>query len=363
VVLVTFNYRLGVFGFMAHPELTKESGHKASGNYGLMDQVAALQWVKRNIAAFGGDPNRIMIFGESAGAGSVSFMQATPLAQGLFHAAVAESGGSFSGRNVVRLGAAEETGVRLAKAVGATSLAELRAKPTDELLTASVGNEPAGRGVYPFIPIVDGYVIPEDVYLIFEKGKQIRVPVLVGSNSDEGTTLRTPPPVFEDPTEQRQLTTLYPAGTEPKIVSGGMLWAATTWARLETKTGGTKAYQYYFTHAPPFPKGQPFARDVTKLGAHHSAEIIYVFNNLDIRKTRDWPYAEWDRKLADIMSSYWVNFAANGDPNGKGLPLWPVWSEKDTHVIEFGDSVKAAPLPRQVEVDFWDKVNLKAYRQ
>jgi para-nitrobenzyl esterase len=209
---------------------------------------------------------------------------------------------------------------------------------------------------------VDGYVVPEDVYLIFAKGRQNRVPVLVGSNSDEGTTLRTPPPVLDDPAQQQQLKELYPAGTEPKIVSAGMLWAAKTWASMETKTGETKAYQYYFSHGPPFPTGQPFARDVTKLGAHHSAEIIYVFNNLDIRATRDWPYTAWDRKLADTMSSYWVNFATRGDPNGKGLPVWPAWSEKDTHVIEFGEKVQVIPLPRQAELEFWDKVNLKAYR-
>lgn len=363
VVLVTFNYRLGVFGFLAHPELSKESGHSASGNYGLMDQVAALEWVKRNIAAFGGDPNRVMIFGESAGSGSVSYMQATPMAKGLFHAAVGESGGSFSGRNVIHLGAAEKTGVRFAKAVGASTLADLRARQTDELLTASVGTAPAGTGVLSFGPIVDGYVVPEDVYRIFAKGNQNKVPVIVGSNSDEGTTLRTPPPVLDDPSDRQQLQSIYPAGTEAKIVSGGMLWTAKTWASLETETGRTNAYQYYFSHAPPFPKGQPFARDVTKLGAHHSSEIIYVFNNLDIRKTREWPYTAWDRKLADMMSSYWINFATKGDPNGKGLPIWPVWSDKDTSVLEFGDKVEAVPLPRQAEVDFWDKINLKAYRQ
>ncbi len=363
VVLVTFNYRLGVFGFLAHPELTKESGREASGNYGLMDQLAALKWVKRNIAAFGGDPERVMIFGESAGSGSVSYMQASPLAKGLFHGAVGQSGGSFSGRNVARLKDAEATGEKFAKAVGAASLQELRAKPADELISVSVGTASPGAGAYPFTPIVDGYVVPEDVYLIFAKGKQNRVPVLVGSNSDEGTTLRVPPPTFADPAEQQQLKAIYPPGTEPNTVSGGMLWTARMWASLETKTGGTKAYQYYFSHGPPFPKGQPFARDVTKLGAHHSAEIIYVFNNLDIRATREWPYTAWDRKLADMMSSYWVNFARTGDPNGAGLPPWPAWTEQDTRVMEFGNEVKAIPMPRQGEIEFWDKINLKSYRQ
>ena len=363
VVLVTFNYRLGLFGFLAHPELTKESANGTSGNYGLMDQVAALQWVKQNIAAFGGNPDRVTIFGESAGSGSVSYMQASPLAKGLFQAAVGESGGSFSGRNVVRREAAEETGAKFAKAAGASSLAELRAKPADQLLGLSVGSGSPVGGVYPFAPIVDGYVVPDDVYLTFAKGKQNRVPVLVGSNSDEGTTLRTPPPTLPDAADQQKLKTLYPAGSEPNAVSGGMLWTANTWASLVAKAGDSKAYMYYFNHAPPFPKGQPFARDVTKLGAHHSAEIIYVFNNLDIRATRDWPYTEYDRKLADMMSSYWVNFAATGDPNGQGLPAWPAWSAKDTRVMQLGDTVQAVPLPRQPEVAFWDHVNLKAYRK
>ena len=364
VVFVSLNYRLGVFGFLAHPELTKESGHGASGNYGLMDQIAALEWVKRNIGAFGGDSNRIMIFGESAGSGSVSYLQASPLAKGLFQRAVGESGGSFSGRNVARLPAAEEGGYKFARSVSAPSLAELRKAPASELLQASSSNAaaPGTPGAFAFGPIVDGYVIPEDVYLIFAKGRQNDVPVIAGSNSDEGTTLRLHPPELDTPAEQAELKALYPPGTEEKIVSGGMLWTAETWAKLVSASGKTHAWEYYFSHHPPFPTGQPFARDVTKLGAHHSAEIIYVFDNLDIRKTRNWPYTAWDRQLADMMSSYWVNFATNGNPNGKGLPNWPAFNEKDVQVIEFGDRVQTIKLPRAGEVKFWEKVNLRAYR-
>lgn len=362
VVLVTFNYRLGVFGFLAHPELTKESEHGASGNYGLMDQIAALEWVKRNIAAFGGDPARVTIFGESAGSGSVSYMQASPLAKGLFRGAIGESGGSFSGRNVVKLPGAEQAGTKFTKSLGVSSLAELRGKSTDEIMAISAAS-PGGATGLAFAPIVDGYVVPEDVYLIFAKGKQNDVPVLVGSNADEGTTLRTPPPGLEDPGDQTQMKTLYPAGTEEKIVSDGMLWTARTWAALETKKGTHPAYQYFFSHHPPFPSGQPFARDITKLGAHHSAEIIYVFDNLDIRKTRQWPYTDYDRKLAVMMSSYWVNFTVNGNPNGKGLPVWPAFTENNPQVMEFGDQVKAVPLPRSEHVKFWNQVNLKGYPQ
>jgi para-nitrobenzyl esterase len=363
VVMVTFNYRLGVFGFLAHPELTTESGHKASGNYGLMDQIAALEWVKRNIAAFGGDPNRVMIFGESAGSGSVSMMQASPLAKNLFHRAVGESGGNFSGRGVARLSAAEENGLKFARSTGASSIAELRSKSTEELMQASMSAPPgAGAGGFAFGPIVDGYVIPEDVYLIFAKGKQNDVPVIAGSNADEGTTLRTPPPNFNDAEEQAALKALYPPGTEEKIVSGECSGRRRHGPAWKPGPGPTRPISI-ISHHPPYPSGQPFARDVTKVGAHHSAEIIYVFDNLGIRKTREWPYTAFDHQLADIMSSYWVNFAASGDPNGKGLPEWPAYSDKDTRVIEFGNKVKVVPLPREAEVRFWDKTNLRAYRK
>lgn len=354
-VVVTFNYRLGVFGFFALPELTKESGHNASGNYGLMDQIAALQWVQRNIAAFGGDPNRVAIFGESAGGGSVSCMQASPLAKRLFQRAIGESGGAF-GRfgvgGVRRLADAEQAGEKFAQALGASSLADLRSRPAEQLLRATRG---IPFGV--FAPIVDGYVLPEDVYSIFAQGKQNDVPVLVGSNADEGTNLRMPPPTLNTPELQAELGRLYPPGQEEKIMNDRMLWTMRTWAQLESKTGTHKAYEYYFSHHPPFPADAKFERDVTHFGAFHSAEIIYVFNNLAIRKSRNWPWQPWDWKLADIMSSYWVNFAARGDPNGSGLPRWPAYNDSDPQVMDFEDTVTVIPLPRTVELSFWDRVS------
>jgi para-nitrobenzyl esterase len=353
-VVVTFNYRLGVFGFLAHPELTKESGRNASGNYGLMDQVAALQWVRRNIAAFGGDPNRVAIFGESAGGGSVNFMQATPLAKGLFQRAIAESGGQFSRygppSGELRLAEAEQAGLRFAQGLGASSLADLRCRPAEQLLRAASGFSPG-------VPIIDGYVLPEDVYSIFAEGKENDVPVLVGSNSDEGTSLRVPRPTMDTPQLQTELARLYPPDQEEKIISGVMLWIMRTWARLETKTGTHQAYEYYFSHHPPFPADAKFEGDVTHFGAFHGAEIIYVFNNLAIRKSRNWPWQAWDWKLADIMSSYWANFAANGDPNGPGLPTWPAYDDSHPQVMNFGNAVQAIPLPRRAELEFWEKVN------
>lgn len=358
VVLVTFNYRLGVFGFLAHPDLTKESGNNASGNYGLMDQIAALQWVQRNIAAFGGDPSRVTIFGESAGAGAVSCMQASPLARGLFQGAIAESGGQFSrygpgGRRT--LAEAEASGVKFANSLGLSSIAELRAVPAAQLLKAANNNPFGATG-----QIVDGYVLPEDVYSIFAEGKQNDVPILVGSNSDEGTTLRLRITTLDDPEQQAELTRLYPPEKQTRVMSAMMLWTMHTWARLQTQTGKQKAYQYYFSHAQPFPADQKFSIDVSNLGAFHSSEIIYVFDNLDIRNARNWPWTKTDYQLADTMSSYWVNFATKGDPNGPGLPVWPVYNDNNQQLMNFGDPVHVIPTPRTDELQFWDKVNIPA---
>jgi para-nitrobenzyl esterase len=353
VVAVTLNYRLGIFGFFAHPELSSESGHHASGNYGLMDQIAALQWVKRNIAAFGGDPGRVTIFGESAGAGAVSYLQATPMTEGLFQGAIGESGGSFARPapgSVSPLESAEQNGTKFAAAVGASSLAELRAMTGDQILRA-------GNAFGSFSPFVDGYVLPQDVYTTFAEGKQHDVPVLVGSNSDEGTTLRGRPPMLTSDANRDELAKLYPPEKQAKITSGSMLWAMHTWARLQTQTGKHKAYQYYFSHPQPFPKDAKFQIDVSNLGAFHSSEIIYVFDNLAIRKARDWPWTPVDWKLADTMSSYWVNFATKGDPNGPGLPAWPAYDEANQQVMNFGDPVQTIAMPRTNELKFWDKVN------
>lgn len=195
------------------------------------------------------------------------------------------------------------------------------------------------------------------MYTIFAEGKQNDVPVLVGSNANEGANLRLPPPTLENAADQAELSKLYPGTQISNVMADMMQWTMHTWARLETKTGTHKAYRYYFSHAPPFPLDQKFDRDVSHMGAFHSAEIIYVFNNLDIRKARNWPWTPYDYKLADTMSSYWVNFAAKGDPNGPGLPEWPAFTEASPQVMQFGEKVQVIPEPRPEELKFWDRMN------
>jgi len=263
VVVVTLNYRLGALGFLSYTDLTKESDRNASDNYGLLDQVAALEWVKRNISSFGGDPGRVTIFGTSAGGYAVSFLMASPLAKGLFHAAIGECGGAFDGSQT--LAVAEKDGEQFVQRLGAHSLAEMRARSVAEVLAAG--------GV--FRPVVDGYVLPTDVYTIFAQGKQNDVPVLTGSNADEATILAPPPSARAFVSEVRRIfgessdafLKLYPAGSDSDAVTSFLRarseqtasshWA---WARIEAKTGAHKAYLYYFAHPPAYPPGSPDAK-------------------------------------------------------------------------------------------------------
>jgi len=353
-VVVTVNYRLGIFGFIAHPELTKESPDHASGNYGLLDMVAALKWVQKNIAAFGGDPKRVTIFGESAGSSAVNYLMASPLAKGLFHRVIGESGANFGASRNGTLAAAEDNGAKFGEKIGAKSLTALRAKSADEL-------QKAGGA---FRANVDGYFLPEDVSAIFAQHKQNDVPLIAGYNHDEGTTLSPWPQngnakSFAEQIHNRyakfsdDFFKLYPAASDAEAMQAhydsfrdqGMGWQMRTWVRQQTKSGKAPAFLYFFTRVPPGPTAE-------KYRAYHAAEIQYVFGNLNPRR----PWEDADRKLSDAMSSYWVNFAATGNPNGKGLPKWPSYMEAADEAIIFGDAVKIERNVNKPALDFFDRV-------
>jgi para-nitrobenzyl esterase len=339
VVLVTINYRLGIFGFFAHPELTQESEHHSSGDYGILDEVAALEWVQKNIAAFGGDPKRVTIFGESAGSWAVNVLVASPLTKGLFQRAIGESGANFS--VMAKLADLEKTAARLG------SLPDLRAKSAEDILKT------AGA----FSVNVDGWLLPTDVLTIFENGRQNDVPVLIGSNADEGTAFmpaKITVTALQSTAKQRfganadRFLEIYPASSDEEAwkASAHLMRDSTfglqmrTWARMQTKTGKAPAYLYYFSRVPP---------GLERYGAFHASEISYVFGTPDIGK-RTWQDA--DHKLSDAMSSYWVNFASTGNPNGPGVPAWPAYDEKKDLALGHGDQIEPIQVPNKPGLDF-----------
>jgi para-nitrobenzyl esterase len=353
VVVVTVNYRLGVFGFLAHSELTKESATHASGNYAFLDQIAALKWVQKNIAAFGGDPSRVTIFGESAGSWSVNNLVATPLARGLFQRAIGESGGQFS---ITRtLAEAEKAGATFAEAAGASSLGALRA------MTADAVNRANG---FQTSATVDGWVFPHDVAAIFRAGAQNDVPVIIGSNANEGsifTAETTTGQSFRAQSQRRYgadtdaYLKLYPFATdqEARAAQAASMRDQTfgsemrTWARLQTATGKSKVYLYYFSHVPPLP-------NAAWLGAQHGSEIPYAFNWPNGKHSKEVQWTDADRKLADQVSSYWVNFATTGDPNGKDVPKWIPYQTKDDQAMGIADTLGMIPVPNKPALDFLD---------
>jgi para-nitrobenzyl esterase len=355
MVVVTLNYRLGVFGFLAYPELTTESPHHSSGNYGLLDQVAALEWVKRNIRSFGGDPGRVTICGQSAGAFSVHALTASPLAKGLFQRAIAESGSSLAGLPTSTLAAAEKSGVEFAEEHGAHSLKELRALSPEQLMAQK---SPPGMGLR-FAPIIDGWFMPEDPHEIFAQGKQNDVPMITGFTSGDSSTFAPPrltAEQFRAQAAQRygsmaaQFLKLYPGGTDDEakqsqIESGRDRGRVSMylWALQRNKTSKTPVFTYFFTRAIPWPEHPEF-------GAFHSVELPYVFRNLSMMKR---PFEPVDYQVSDTISTYWKNFGANGNPNGDNLPHWEAVTPKNAITLEIGAHTGEMPVAPEDKLQFW----------
>jgi para-nitrobenzyl esterase len=351
VVLVSIAYRVGQLGFMAHPELSAESPNHVSGNYGLLDMIAGLKWVQKNIAMFGGDPNKVTIFGESAGGIAVSMLCASPLAKGLFQGAVSESGGSFGpprsttypGENMKRLADAEQAGLSFVKSAGVSSIAELRKVEADKL--------PAIRGLA--WPIIDRYVIPDDQYKLYEAGKFNDTQILVGYNSDEGASF-SPPKTPEDYINgvkarygkfAENLIKAYPVDSNivPKTArdlarDAAFGWHTWSWARLESRAGKSKVFFYYFDQHPDYQKDSP----QYGYGSPHGQEVAYVFEHLDSSKPE---ITKTDLVISEAMATYWTNFAKYGNPNGEGVPEWKPFTDDKPAVMYFRQIPHMGPVP------------------
>jgi para-nitrobenzyl esterase len=378
IVAVTVNYRLGVFGFFAHPELTKESPHHASGNYALFDQHAALKWVEQNIAAFGGDPKRVTIAGESAGSIAVSAQMASPLSKKLIAGAIGESGSILGALSAASLADVEQMGIKFAAGLGkgeAPSLAELRGLTAEQLLEATA--KPGSR----FPPTVDGYFFPKSPFAIYSAGEQARVPLLAGVNSEESgyfAVLGREKPTVENyqqalerlyPGKGEEVFKLYPASNETEAMDAAQQLASDRfisystwkWVDLATKTGGKPTYYYLYAHPRPAPSaeagdGQQANARPKPRGAVHSAEIEYALGNLDLNKVYAW--TPEDYKVSQVMQEYFANFIKTGNPNGKGLPNWPKFSEGQRIIIDTNTSAADAEKAR-ARYEFLDQFNIK----
>ncbi|HLZ03820.1 MAG TPA: carboxylesterase family protein [Bradyrhizobium sp.] len=357
VVVVSINYRVGIFGFMAHPELTAESPKHASGNYGLLDIVAGLEWVKRNAAAVGGDARNVTIFGQSAGAISVTYLYASPLSHGLFARGIAESLG-FTNKTMTDLATAEAGGKALGEKVGASNLAALREVPAEKLLETKVRMG----------PIVDGYFLPENPYTVYSEGKEAPLPLMAGWNDNEGNTFPHTKTLaaYQDwvrkkyPDIADRLLAAYPASSDDEAKTANKelvrdsLFAWGPWAavRLHAKNN-FPAYLYHFSHPQPLRAGVTYDEIDTAagLGTFHSSEYPYIFGTLDVLK-RDWTNA--DRAISDNLQSYWVAYAYAGSPNAAGLARWPRFSEAADTTMYLGDKVGPGPVPHLDHLKLFD---------
>ena len=353
VVLVSVAYRLGVFGFLAHPQLSRESG-KGSGAYALQDQIAALKWVQQNIRQFGGDPTRVTIFGESSGGNSVSLLAAAPAARGLFHRAISESGGVFNHGQLPSLGVAEATGQRFLQELGAADIEAARSISVDRLLEAA-----SGAGPLKFSTVLDGDIVRGSSVELYRAGLFNDTPILIGFNSDDrdseipasATSAAFEAQYLSFPSECGSLAKAvvagYPHSTDAAATKAfkdlkreaGLGWQSWTWARLHAQKGKGHIYLYYFdVRTPAWPDGAP-----------HGAEVLYVFGNLGDRALPE------DIKISELMHRYWINFASAGDPNGPGLPHWPAFRERAETAMIFDQAPSARPLPHADRIETFDR--------
>ena len=364
VVIVSVEYRTGALGFMAHPELTKESKTGHSGNYGLLDQIYALKWVQRNIANFGGDPSKVTIFGESAGAISCSILCASPLAKGLFKGVISQSGGSFAPWsdesrsltvNASQKGA-EQHGLAFQKHLKKKSVKQLRKMDALELCGDNVG-------FGGFWPCVDGYVITDDLYRLYERGEYNDVPVIVMTNRDEGALFsgNIQPEAYQNQVRglfgpfADEALKFYPGNTVDEAFRGnadafrdiGFAWPSYSWVRLQAQTGKSKAYAAFLAQ----PSAISFSQDPRRRGVAHADDIFYL-NGTFLTQPDKFPT---EAAVAEILQQYWVNFAKTGNPNGKGLPYWPSFDKDKPTTMQFSNGASLIMVPNRENLDFIER--------
>ena len=372
-VVVTINYRLGPFGFLAHPALSRESPRNVSGNYGLLDQIFALEWIKRNIRAFGGDPDRITLFGASAGATSILYLMVSPLAKGLFQRAILQSASIPAPtlhlhESLHNRAPMEEEGEAIADSLGISSgpgaLAALRARSTSDILAAT---DPAGRLFARwgncFAPVVDREIVPGDLMLAFSEGLQQRIPLIIGTNADDGTPdvpldaqaravgdlKREIRAAFPDYTDR--VFALYSGDNVANLLSRiqtdlTFIAPATVIADAVTRCSSDTTYMYHFTRLSPGEYG-------SRLGAFHGSEIVFVFRNLKLKANR---VNGIDKSLSNALSTYWVQFASSGNPNGSDLPSWPSYTSTARQYLDLGESIRTGKDLHRRAVDLFETI-------
>ncbi len=357
VVFISINYRVGVLGFMAHPELSDKSGYNSSGNYGFLDQIAALKWIQQNISAFGGDPSNVTIAGQSAGAFSVNAMIASPLAKGLFHKAILQSGGLLSRLLSQNLSDSEKQGLKFMEVANCTSISDLRKKSAEELQQLS-NKQGFGR----FGTTMDGYVLPSNILEHFKNGKHNQIPILTGWVTGDGGLMGEPKTNLEDYKKEihtrygnkaDEFLSIFPANNDTDVKSmklkQGMLSFAGLPSHLLVSYTNKPSFMYQFSHIPPDKPNFP------NYGAFHTSEVPYALHTLHTWK-REWK--QLDKDLENMMTSYWVNFAKTGNPNRAGLPEWKVYDKNQGNIMILGDKVNNQQGLFKREFDFLE-ANMK----